>query len=86
MCHKVKLVFNRPGKPVDNVSIESLNGRLRNECLNMNWFMSLDHARQVIKAWREECQTVVPHGGLGGLKPGKFWDRENESFHKQVVL
>lgn len=43
--HGVKLVFSRPGKPVDNTYIESFNGRLRDECLNVNWFMSLDHAR-----------------------------------------
>ncbi len=36
--HGVKLVFNRPGKPVDNASIESFNRRLRDECLAVNWF------------------------------------------------
>ena len=39
--HNVKLIFNRPGKPVNNRYIESFNGRLRDECLNVNWFLSL---------------------------------------------
>ena len=47
--HWVKLIFNRPSKLVDNPYIESLNGRLRDECLNMHWFMNLFHAREVIE-------------------------------------
>ena len=44
--------FIRPGKPVDNVHIESFNGRLRGECLNANWFDTLDDARSLIESWR----------------------------------
>ena len=43
----VKLDFSRPGKPTDNALIESFNGRLRDECLNQHWFLSLDEARAV---------------------------------------
>ena len=35
----------RPGRPVENAFAESFNGRLRDECLNTNWFMSVRHAR-----------------------------------------
>ena len=42
----VTLDFSRPGKPTDNAFIESLNGKFRAECLNANWFMSLDEARR----------------------------------------
>ena len=42
--HGVTLDFSRPGKPTDNAFIESLNGKFRAECLNANWFMSLDEA------------------------------------------
>lgn len=83
--HKVKLVFNRPGKPVDNAYIESFNGKLRDECLNMNWFMSLDHVREVIGQWRDDYHSVRPHSGLGRLTPEEFRVRETESFQKQVV-
>lgn len=34
----VKLSFIRPGKPVENVYIESFNGKFRDECLNEHWF------------------------------------------------
>jgi len=43
--NEVKLDFSRPGKPVDNAFIESFNRTVRNECLNDNWFLSLNHAR-----------------------------------------
>ena len=41
-----ELDFSRPGKPTDNAMVESFNGRLRQECLNEHWFMSLQDARQ----------------------------------------
>ena len=78
----VKLVFNRPGTPQDNAYIESLNGRLRDECLNLHWFMSLKHAREVIWQWREEYQTLRPHSGLGGLTPEEFRRKEAEIFQE----
>ncbi len=46
----VTLDFSRPGKPTDNAFIESLNGKFRAECLNANWFLSLDEARQKCEA------------------------------------
>ena len=49
----IKLNFIRPGKPVENAFAESFNGRLRDECLNINWFMSMTHAREVIESWRQ---------------------------------
>jgi len=42
----VTLDFSRPGKPTDNAFIEAFNGRLRAECLNAHWFMSLADAQQ----------------------------------------
>ena len=48
----VTLDFSRPGKPTDNAYIESFNGKFRAECLNANWFLSLDEARQKCEAWR----------------------------------
>ena len=50
----VKLDFSRTGKPTDNAFIESFNGRLRDECLNQQWFLSLDEARAVTEAWRDD--------------------------------
>lgn len=50
--NKVTLDFSRPGKPTDNAIIEPFNGRLRDECLNTHWFLSLDDARAEIEASR----------------------------------
>ena len=61
-----------PAKPTDNAVIESFNGLLRDECLNQYWFLSLDAARAVTEAWREDYSRVRPHGALGNRKPSKF--------------
>jgi putative transposase len=52
--------------------IESFNGRLRDECLNQHWFVSLDNARAVTEAWREDYNRVLPHGALGNRTPSEF--------------
>ena len=72
----VKLTFIRPGKPVENAYIESFNGRLRDECLNENWFLTLEHARGIIERWRVDYNTVRPHSSLGYLTPEEFRAQE----------
>ena len=68
----VQLDFTRPGKPTDNGYIESFNGKLRDECLNVNQFLSLADAQQQIEAWRQEYNTVRPHSSLGHLTPAQY--------------
>jgi putative transposase len=68
----VKLNFIRPGKPTDNAFAESFIGRLRDECLNENWFMSLRHARDIIETWRVDYNEFRPHSSLAGLTPREF--------------
>ena len=58
----VALDFSRPGKPTDNAFIEAFNGRLRQECLNESWFLSLDDAREKVEVWRQEYNRQRPHG------------------------
>jgi putative transposase len=70
--NKVRLDFSRRGKPTDNGLIEAFNGRLRAECLNENWFMSLDDARQKVEAWRRHYNEDRPHSALGNLAPREF--------------
>jgi len=70
--HHVQLVFSRPGKPVDNTFIEAFNGRVRDECLNQHWFLSLADARRTIEHWRETYNTDRPHKGLGRRTPSEF--------------
>ncbi len=68
----VTLRLIEPGKPTQNAYIESLNGRLRDECLNEHWFTSLAHAQVVIETWRREYNEERPKKGLGGLTPSAY--------------
>jgi putative transposase len=71
----VKLDFIRPGKPNENAFIESFNGRLREECLNDNQFLTLIEAQTIIEVWRRDYNEERPHGSLGGLTPREFAER-----------
>lgn len=64
--------FIRPGKPVENAFIESFNGRLRDECLNVYSFESIAHAQDLIEAWRRDYNGRRPHGALGHLTPSEY--------------
>jgi len=68
----VQLDFIRPGKPVENAFIESFNGRLRDECLNVHQFASLADAQAIIEAWRLDYNHHRPHSSLGHLTPSEF--------------
>ena len=57
---------------MENGHIESFNGRLRDECLNVHQFLSLDDARQKIEAWRMDYNLQRPHSSLGHLTPREF--------------
>jgi len=68
----VKLDYTRPGKPTDNGLIESFNGRLRDEFLNVNEFVTMHDAREKLKAWQDDYNTCRPHGSLGHLAPSEY--------------
>lgn len=68
----VTLDFSRPGKPTDNAFIESFNGSVRMECLNENWFLSLEDAKQKVESWRQDYNQHRPHSALGNLAPREF--------------
>ncbi len=70
--HGVKLDFIRPGKPVENTYIESFNGRLREECLDLHWFSSLEDAKIKIEAWRKDYNEQRPHSSLDDETPQAF--------------
>ena len=73
----VRLNFIEPGKPVQNAFIESFNGRLRDECLNANWFVTLQDAKEKIGNWRKEYNEVRPHSSLAYRTPMEFAARFN---------
>jgi putative transposase len=70
--HGVELDFSRPGKPTDNARVESFNGRLRQECLNAHWFLSMEDARAKIDAWRRDYNESRPHSALEWIPPAEF--------------
>ena len=70
--NKVEMDFSRPGKPTDNAMVESFNGRLRQECLNEHWFLSLEDARCKIELWRRYYNEHRPHSALGWETPVEF--------------
>lgn len=72
---QLELLHIAPGKPVQNALVESFNGRLRDECLNVNWFANLLDARRKIGAWREEYNHERPHSSLEYLTPVEFRSR-----------
>ena len=68
----VRLFLIQPGKPNQNAYIESFNGRLRDECMNEHWFVSLAHAKAEIEAWRREYNEERPKKSLRGLTPAAY--------------
>ncbi len=70
--NRVELDFSRPGKPTDNAFIEAFNARLRAECLNESWFLSLDDAQEKVETWRRDDNTERPHSALGNRSPQEF--------------
>jgi len=57
---------------MQNAFIESFNGKLRDECLNEQWFETLAQARAAIAAWRRDYNEVRPHSSLGRIPPARF--------------
>ncbi len=68
----VEIDFSRPGTPTDNAYVEAFNSRLRAECLNASWFLSMADARERIEQWRRDYNETRPHTALGGLTPNAF--------------
>lgn len=84
--HRITMDFSRPGKPGDNAMIESFNGTFRDECLNVNWFLSMEDVREKIEKWREEYNEFRPHSSLGDLTPRQFAEQFAMSSQGQKTL
>ena len=65
----VTLDFSRPGKPTDNAFAEAFNSRVRAECMNAHWFLTLADAREKLEAWRRYYNEDRPHGAIGHKPP-----------------
>ena len=64
--------YTAPGKPTQNAFVESFNGRMHDELLNETLFTSLAHAREMIAARVDDCNTGRPHSSLGYDTPAAF--------------
>lgn len=71
----VEHYFIAPGKPTQNAFIESFNGSMRDECLNSNWFMNIESARESLENFRFEYNEIRPHSSIGGIPPSVFRER-----------
>jgi putative transposase len=65
-----------PGKPWQNGTDESFNGKFRDECLSLEWFRSREEAKVLIETWRKHYNDVRPHSSLGYLTPAEFLRKE----------
>jgi putative transposase len=70
--HGVKIFFIDPGKPMQNGSIESFNGRFREECLDQHLFRNIDDARKIIEHWRQAYNQSRPHTAIKMMTPIEF--------------
>lgn len=78
---RIGISYIEPGSPWENAYVESFNGRVRDELLNIEEFGSLLEAQVVVEAWRIEYNSYRPHGALGGLTPTETraaWTTEHQ--------
>ena len=85
-ANDVILDFSRPGKPTDNAFSESFNARVRQECLNQHWFLSLADARSKINRWRDDYNQKRPHSMLGYLTPAEYAEQQLNSSNDEQNL
>jgi putative transposase len=72
LSNQLEMALIQPGKPWQNGTNESFNGKFRDECLAMEWFRNRVEAKVVIEAWRHHYNDVRPHSSLGQRTPTAF--------------
>jgi len=82
----VILDYSRPGTPTDNLFIESFNGSFRDECLNVNWFLSLDDAYKKKNDWVDEYNSFRPHSSLDDLTPEQMIEKHLKQTQEKECL
>ena len=70
----IQTLYIEPGSPWQNARGESFNGRLRDECLNVEWFRNLREAGAVIESWRRQYNEARPHSSLDYRTPSEFYE------------
>jgi putative transposase len=70
--NRVTLRLTQAGKLTQNPYVERFNGKLRDECLDEHWFRLLVEAREIIAAWRTDCNQRRPHNSFGYHASAEF--------------
>ena len=81
--HGVALEFIQPGRPIQNPFVESYNGRMRDELLNLHWWRSVAEAREAAQMFREDFNEVRPHSALDNQTPAEFARRYAATLNSQ---
>lgn len=86
-AHKqqIALRFTQPGKPTQNGLIERLNGTLRAECLNLEWFEDLEQLNQAVQQWWTIYNSVRPHSSIGYKTPDEHEDLYKNFYFRTVA-
>jgi putative transposase len=71
-AHGIRHILIEPGRPMQNGYIESFNGKFRDECLNEQWFETLQQARSAITLWRQDYNEIRPHSSCQRMPPSNF--------------
>lgn len=82
--HQVDIRFIQPGKPTQNGLIERLNGTLRRECLNLEWFESIPKLNEHLQEWWQVYNTIRPHSSIGYQTPDEM-EQLNQNFYFRPV-
>ena len=82
--NNIELRFIQPGKPSQNGIIERLNGTLRKECLNLEWFESIPKLNEQIQDWWNVYNSIRPHSSIGYKTPDEF-ENLNQNFYYLAV-
>lgn len=80
------MVLIDPGKPWQNGTAESFNGKFRDECLSMEWFRCRAEAKAVIEDWRRHYNAVRPHSSLGNMTPAAFGRMAGVNLNPEATL
>ena len=82
---KIDIWFIQPGKPSQNGLMERLNGTLRTECLNLQWFKNLDQLNEAIQEWWHTYNELRPHSSIKFLTPKDFETKYKELYFSVVA-
>lgn len=82
----LQMALSEPGKPWQNGTDESFNGKFRDECLSMEYFRNRTEARVVIEQWRQHYNEVRPHSALGYLTPAQYVQNQSGNDREAMLL